>query len=53
MVTKEEVDSMTKYSADWLHEGFEEAQRMTQTKKRDWLDSPWKGFFKVRKIESL
>lgn len=47
MVNEEDVKYMKAYINKWFEEGFENAKVITKTKKRDWLDSPWKNFFKV------
>ncbi|CAJ0587449.1 unnamed protein product, partial [Mesorhabditis spiculigera] len=53
-ITKEGVadsqyvkDELTKYGAI-LEEAYENAQKVTFVRNRDWLDSPWDDFFKKR-----
>ncbi|VDK59008.1 unnamed protein product [Anisakis simplex] len=40
-------DEVAKYNAI-LEEAYEDAQKVTYLRNRDWLDSPWDDFFKKR-----
>ncbi|VDN38888.1 unnamed protein product [Cylicostephanus goldi] len=40
-------DELTKYG-QILEEAYENAQKVTYVRNRDWLDSPWDDFFKRR-----
>ncbi|MFH4976461.1 hypothetical protein AB6A40_003170 [Gnathostoma spinigerum] len=40
-------DELSKYGSI-LDEAYEEAQKITYVRHRDWLDSPWDDFFKKR-----
>uniref|UniRef100_A0A0N8DDT8 2-oxoglutarate dehydrogenase, mitochondrial n=1 Tax=Daphnia magna TaxID=35525 RepID=A0A0N8DDT8_9CRUS len=44
-VTKEEVDDVRNKYEKICEEAYVKAQKETQIRYKDWLDSPWSGFF--------
>lgn len=50
-MSEDDVQKMADYSRKWLADGFEKSKEIKIVKKRDWLDSPWKKFFKVSLIQ--
>ena len=45
VVTKEEVDDVRNKYEKICEEAYGKAQKETQIRYKDWLDSPWSGFF--------
>lgn len=45
VVTKEEVEDVRNKYEKICEEAYVKAQKETQIRYKDWLDSPWSGFF--------